>query len=131
MWICFATSFYKIICYRKKSFYLNYVNPQKTQTTDQRKRIDAIASTYLLFMRIVFEIPGDHVKTTVFHWNQKYLIKLEMAMYEQTYKVSEWDVSGDDDIRKLVEEETFKAEYMERFQQMHGGLHAALERIDV
>lgn len=80
-------------------------------------------------MRIVLEIPGDHVKTTVFNWNQKYLIKLEMDMYEQTYKVSEWDVSGDEDIRKLVEDETFKARYMERFRQMHVELHEALERI--
>lgn len=80
-------------------------------------------------MRIVFEIPGDHVKTTVFHWNQKYLIKFEMAMYEQTYKVSEFDVTGDEDIRKLIEDETFKAEYMDRFKQMHVGLHATLEKI--
>jgi DNA-dependent RNA polymerase auxiliary subunit epsilon len=80
-------------------------------------------------MRILFEIPGDHVKTTVFHWNQKYLIKLEMAMYEQTYKVSEFDVSGDEDIRKLIEDETFKVQYMERFKQMHVELHETLERI--
>jgi len=80
-------------------------------------------------MRIVFEIPGDHVKTTVFNWNQKYLIKFEMDMYEQTYKVSEFDVTSDEDIRKLIEDETFQAEYMERFRQMHLGLHAALEKI--
>ncbi|MDF2454234.1 MAG: hypothetical protein K0R51_227 [Cytophagaceae bacterium] len=81
-------------------------------------------------MRIVLEIPGEHVKTTVFSWNQKYLIKLEMAMYEQTYKVSEFDVAGDEDIRKLVEDETFKAEYIERFRQMHVGLHEALQRTE-
>jgi len=81
-------------------------------------------------MRIVFEIPGEHVKTTVFSWNQKYLIKLEMAMYEQTYKVSEWDVTGDEDIRTLVEDETFKAQYMERFRQMHVELHEAMERTE-
>lgn len=80
-------------------------------------------------MRIVFEIPGEHVKTTVFSWNQKYLIKLEMAMYEQTYKVSEFDVAGDDDIRKLIEDETFQAQYMERFRQMHVELHEALAKI--
>jgi hypothetical protein len=80
-------------------------------------------------MRIVFEIPGDQVKTTVFHWNQKYLIKFETAMYEQTYKVSEWDVSGDEDIRKLIEDEAFKTEYLERFGQMHRGLHGAMENI--
>lgn len=80
-------------------------------------------------MRIVFEIPGEQVKTTVFNWNQKYLIKFEMAMYEQTYKVSEFDVTGDEDIRKLIEDETFKAQYMERFRQMHVELHSALEKI--
>jgi hypothetical protein len=80
-------------------------------------------------MRIVFEIPGEHMKTTVFSWNQKYLIKFEMAMYEQTYKVSEFDVTGDEDIRKLIEDETFKAQYMERFRQMHVELHGALEKI--
>ncbi len=80
-------------------------------------------------MRIVFEIPGDQVKTTVFHWNQKYLIKFETAMYEQTYKISEWDVSGDEDIRKLIDDETFRAEWIERFRQMHLGLHQAIERV--
>ena len=80
-------------------------------------------------MRIVFEIPGDQVKTTVFHWNQKYLIKFEAGLYEQTYKVSELDVTSEDDIRKLIEDETFKAEWMERFRQMNSGLHQALNRL--
>ncbi|MDB5273339.1 MAG: hypothetical protein JWO58_1706 [Chitinophagaceae bacterium] len=80
-------------------------------------------------MRIVFEIPGDQVKTTVFHWNQKYLIKFEAGLYEQTYKVSELDVTSEDDIRKLIEDETFKAEWMERFRQMNRGLHEALGRL--
>jgi len=80
-------------------------------------------------MRIVFEIPGDQVKTTVFHWNQKYLIKFEAGLYEQTYKVSELDVTSEDDIRKLIEDEAFKAEWMERFRQMNRGLHEALGRL--
>lgn len=80
-------------------------------------------------MRIVFEIPGDQVKTTVFHWNQKYLIKFEAGMYEQTYKVSEMDVTGDEDIRKLIADETFQADWMERFRQMNKGLKEAMERL--
>lgn len=80
-------------------------------------------------MRIVFEIPGDQVRTTVFHWNQKYLIKLETAMYEQTYKIDEWDVTGDEDLRKLIDNEQFRAGWIERFRQMHSGLREALEQL--
>lgn len=81
-------------------------------------------------MRIVFEIPGDQVKTTVFHWNQKYLIKFETALYEQTYKVSELDVMGDADIRKLIDDEAFQASWIKQFQNMHQGLQAAIARVE-
>ncbi|HSZ71855.1 MAG TPA: hypothetical protein VK750_04210 [Cytophagaceae bacterium] len=80
-------------------------------------------------MRIVFEIPGEQVKTTVFHWNQKYLIKFEAGMYEQTYKVSEMDVTSDEDIRKLIEDETFQAEWMKCFRQMNSGLQEVLGKL--
>jgi hypothetical protein len=80
-------------------------------------------------MRIVFEIPGEQVKTTVFHWNQKYLIKFETALYEQTYKVSELDVMGDEDIRRLIDDETFQATWIKQFQSMHQGLQEAIGRM--
>ncbi len=80
-------------------------------------------------MRIVFEIPGEQVKTTVFHWNQKYLIKFETAMYEQTYKVSEMDVCGDEDIRKLIDDEAFQQTWIKQFQSMNQGLQEAIGRV--
>ena len=43
-------------------------------------------------MRVVKEIPHSACKITVFSWNQKYLIKLEQGDFEQTFKVSEFDV---------------------------------------
>ena len=80
-------------------------------------------------MRIVFEVPGEQVKTTVFHWNQKYLIKFETAMYELTYKVSEMDVSGDADIRKLIDDEAFQQTWIKQFQGMNQGLQEAIGRL--
>jgi hypothetical protein len=80
-------------------------------------------------MRIVFEIPGEQVKTTVFHWNQKYLIKFETALYEQTYKVSEMDVCGDSDIRKLIDDEEFQKTWVKQFQNMNQALQEAIARV--
>ena len=80
-------------------------------------------------MRIVFEVPGEQVKTTVFHWNQKYLIKFETAMYEQTYKISEMDVFSDDDIRKLIDDEEFQKTWVKQFQSMHQHLQQAIRKI--
>lgn len=80
-------------------------------------------------MRIVFEVPGEQVKTTVFHWNQKYLIKFETAMYEQTYKISEMDVFSDDDIRKLIDDQEFQKTWVKQFQSMHQHLQEAIGRI--
>lgn len=75
-------------------------------------------------MRVIGEIPHPQLKITLFNWNGKYLIKLEAGPYEQTYKVNETDVSGEDDIRAMVNE-TFIAAAMEIFKHMHQSLSAA------
>lgn len=79
-------------------------------------------------MRIVADIPHQACKITVFAWNGKYIIKLEQGMLEQTYKVSEYDLISENDIRKLLDEE-FMNQVLERFRHMQGNLHDALERI--
>lgn len=43
-------------------------------------------------MRIVKEYTDKPLKTTIFSWNGKYLIKIENGPLEQTFKVSEMDV---------------------------------------
>lgn len=80
-------------------------------------------------MRVVAEIPHSHLKITVFSWNGKYLLKIEKGMYEQTYKISEMDVIGDDDIRCLANDPLFINSAMERFIEMNKGLNDALNRI--
>jgi hypothetical protein len=77
-------------------------------------------------MRIVAEYPHPQCKITVFSWNGKYLIKLEAGPYEQTYKVSEMDVTGDDDIKKLLSD-AFIQSAMERFGHMHADFSTAFQ----
>lgn len=68
-------------------------------------------------MRTIAEIPNPHCRITIFSWNQKYLIKLETPDLEQVYKVNEFDVQGDDAIKKMVNDE-FITCAMKRFEEM-------------
>jgi hypothetical protein len=40
-------------------------------------------------MKIIAEIPHPQLKITIFYINQKYIVKFERGMLEQTYKFSE------------------------------------------
>ena len=79
-------------------------------------------------MRVVSEIVHPDCKITIFHWNNRYLIKLEAELMEQTFKVSEYDISSEDDLKKILNEE-FIEKAMERFQQMHLSLRSSMETI--
>lgn len=81
-------------------------------------------------MRQLADIPHPEVKITLFSWNGKYLIKLEKGQLEQTYKVSEMDVTSDADVRALLDEEFIQAA-VGRFRQMREDLQAAFDRHDV
>jgi hypothetical protein len=80
-------------------------------------------------MRIVAEYPSVDFKITVYSWNGKYLLKIEKGMFEQTYKISEMDVTGDDDVKKIVEDSIFVQEVKSRFKEMNSSLNDALNRI--
>jgi hypothetical protein len=75
-------------------------------------------------MRVIGEIPHPECKITIFHWNNKFLIKLESGPFEQTFKVHEFDVAGEEEIKKMVNEE-FIAQAMARFADMSHSLSDA------
>ena len=81
-------------------------------------------------MRQLADIPHPDVKITLFSWNGKYLIKLERGPFEQTYKVSEMDVTSEDDVRALLDEEFVQA-VVQRFTLMRQDLQAAFARHDL
>ena len=71
-------------------------------------------------MRVVKEVPHPSCKITVFSWNQKYLIKLEQGDFEQTYKVSEFDIL-EQELDEILSE-SFVSEALERFNDMQKSL---------
>ncbi len=75
-------------------------------------------------MRVVGEIPHPEIKITLFHWNNRYLIKLEAGPFEQTFKVQQFDVSSEEDLKQIVNE-TFLNQAIERFNDMAKSLHQA------
>ena len=79
-------------------------------------------------MRIIAEIPYSTCKVSIFYMNQKYLIKIEQGMFEQTYKISELDyvITGVEDIKKIVNEEFMKS-VLEIFLSMNAVYAQALK----
>ncbi|MFC5408281.1 hypothetical protein ACFPMF_03095 [Larkinella bovis] len=78
-------------------------------------------------MRYLKEISHPAFRIGLYVWNNKYLIKIEAGSYEQTYKISEMDVSSEEDVIGLVDE-LFLQRVNERFGQMHEDFMNALER---
>lgn len=81
-----------------------------------------------LCMRIVGEIGHPDCKITIFHWNNKYLIKLEAGPFEQTFKLNEFDVNTEEDVKKIVDED-FISKAMARFSDMSSSLAEATDKI--
>jgi hypothetical protein len=80
-------------------------------------------------MRVVAEIPHRDCKITIFNWNNKYLIKFEQAFLEQTYKINELDIAGEDEVRRLIDE-VFIEEVLGKFNEMRKSLAQAMQRTD-
>lgn len=78
-------------------------------------------------MRIVGEIPHDVCKITLFSWNNRYLIKLECGLLEQTYKVNQFDIAQEADLYKIVNA-SFIQDAIDRFEDMDKSLHLAMEQ---
>jgi NADP-dependent 3-hydroxy acid dehydrogenase YdfG len=79
-------------------------------------------------MRVVKELLKEGIRITVFSWNNKYLIKFEEGLTEQTFKVSEYDVLEEQDLDKFQEGEFFE-KVKKRFEEMQASLQNQLENI--
>jgi hypothetical protein len=82
-------------------------------------------------MRVVADIPHPEIKITLLAWNGKYLIKLELGPFEQTYKVSEMELAGGDEEVKTWIDTDFLQNSIELFLAMRKNLHEARRRHDL
>jgi len=78
-------------------------------------------------MRLVRELSRPDCKITIFSWNNRYLVKLEQGPLEQTFKIPEMDVSGEEELLAILDAE-FLHQAGARFQDMGQSLHEALKR---
>lgn len=56
-------------------------------------------------MRVLAEIPHPKYKIQIFNYNSKYIVKIELDQFEQTYKINEIDVFGLEDVQAMVTDE--------------------------
>ncbi|MCR9252143.1 MAG: hypothetical protein NXI20_17080 [bacterium] len=79
-------------------------------------------------MRVVKEIPGDQYNLTIYSWNNKYLLKFEQGSFEQTYKISEFDVLVESDLDVIVSD-AFVEKVIKRFEEMNADFSEAVQPI--
>jgi hypothetical protein len=79
-------------------------------------------------MRIIGEIPHAPCKVTLYHWNNRYLIKLEKNGLEQTFKVDQFELTSDKDLHILVDG-SFLEKAMYRFEDMERSMAEALQKL--
>ena len=68
-------------------------------------------------MRLLKDIPHDRYKIQVFNYNAKYIVKIELGQFEQTFKISETDVYGLEDIERMITPELL-SNALKRFVEM-------------
>ena len=78
-------------------------------------------------MRLVRELSHSDCKITIFSWNNRYLIKLEKGLLEQTFKIAEMDVTSEEDVVSLLDAE-FLHQAAARFEDMGRSFHDARQR---
>jgi hypothetical protein len=80
-------------------------------------------------MRVLAELPHPDCKITLFNMNQKYIVKFEQGTLEQSYKLSELDLSGGgaNEIFQILDE-AFIGTVIERFEMMRSDFSAAYNR---
>lgn len=78
-------------------------------------------------MRVIREVSYPEFKVTFFSWNNRYLIKLEQGLLEQTYKINQFDLAGEEDLLRILDADFIREQNL-RFMDMHRSLQDAITR---
>jgi 5-hydroxyisourate hydrolase-like protein (transthyretin family) len=81
-------------------------------------------------MRYIKDIPHQHFKISIYQWNNKYIIKVESGMYEQTYKIDEYEVASVAEIEKCMDKSFLESVAM-KFREMDENFRGTLVRNEV
>ncbi|MBI1835743.1 MAG: hypothetical protein HYR91_00605 [Flavobacteriia bacterium] len=81
-------------------------------------------------MRLVADVPHERYKIQIFNYNAKYIVKIELAQFEQIFKISEMDVNGLEDVKKMITDQILKNS-LDRFITMRTDWSEAYKNINV
>lgn len=81
-------------------------------------------------MRLLKDIPHDRYKIQVFNYNAKYIVKIELGQFEQTFKIGETDVYGLEDVERMITPELL-TNALKRFIEMRTDWEAAFKEKNV
>jgi len=77
-------------------------------------------------MRILKEIEHPRFKIQIHNYNAKYIVKIELGQYEQSYKIGESDVNGLEDVEKMITPDLLKntlLRFIEMRKEWEEGFH--------
>lgn len=77
-------------------------------------------------MRLVKDIPHQKYKIQIFQYNGKYIVKIELGQFEQTFKIGDTDVFGIEDVERMITEELL-INSLHRFVQMRSDWELAFK----
>jgi hypothetical protein len=69
-------------------------------------------------MQVIDQKNLGALQATLYKWNGKYILKIERALLEQTYKWSQMDVSSDQEVMSILDNQDFLQRVALRFDQM-------------
>lgn len=79
-------------------------------------------------MRTIAELPHKDCKISIFSMNQKFIIKFEQGVLEQTFKIAELDITdGVNGVFQLLDE-AFMQAVVDRFNAMRTDFKEAYDR---
>lgn len=81
-------------------------------------------------MRLVKDIPHERFKIQIFNYNAKYIVKIELGQFEQTFKIGETDVYGVEDVERMITPELL-ANAIKRFVEMRADWEAAFKQKNI
>jgi hypothetical protein len=70
-------------------------------------------------MKVLRQLENPACRTTLFWWNNKYILKFETPFFEQTYKISEMDVTSETEVSEVIDSEEFMQKIIQRFKEMN------------
>jgi hypothetical protein len=69
-------------------------------------------------MRYIKDIPNEQFKIGLYNWNNKYILKIESGMYEQTYKIDDYELQHTEELEICLDKQ-FLDKISEKFASMH------------